>query len=73
VRDAGRMTVRTDILHRAMRLEDVRKGIAILQAERGDEWLRFVGIKFPLDGGVEGGRMSEPYRLVPGEQNDPTY
>ncbi len=73
VRDAGRMTVRTDILYRAMRLEDVRKGITALQAERSDEWLRFVGIKFPLDGGVEGGRMSEPYRLVPGEQNDPTY
>jgi predicted amidohydrolase YtcJ len=27
VRDAGRMTVRTDILYRAMRLDEVRKGI----------------------------------------------
>ena len=28
---------------------------------------------FPLDGGVEGGRMTWPYRLVPGEQTDPNY
>ena len=73
LRDSGRMTVRTDVLYRAMRLDDVKKGIAALQAERSDDMLRFVGIKFPLDGGVEGGRMSEPYRLVPGEQNDPAY
>jgi len=35
--------------------------------------LRFVGIKFPLDGGVEGGRMTWPYRLVPGEQTNAAY
>jgi predicted amidohydrolase YtcJ len=35
--------------------------------------LRFVGIKFPLDGGVEGGRMTWPYRIVPGEQTDAAY
>ena len=35
--------------------------------------LRFVGIKYPLDGGVEGGRMSWPYRLVPGEQTNAAY
>jgi hypothetical protein len=51
----------------------VRRGVAALQAERNDDWLRFVGVKFPLDGGVEGGRMSQPYRVVPGEQNDPAY
>ena len=73
LRDAGQMTVRTDVLYRAMRLEDVKKGVAAVKAERNDEWLRFVGIKFPLDGGVEGGRMTQPYRLVPGEQNDPAY
>lgn len=33
-----------------------------IEAERSDEILRFVGIKFPLDGGVEGGRI---FRALP--------
>jgi predicted amidohydrolase YtcJ len=73
VHDAGEMTVRTDILYRAMRKTDVAKGIAALTAQKSSDMLRFVGIKFPLDGGVEGGRMSWPYRIVPGEQTDPGY
>jgi predicted amidohydrolase YtcJ len=73
VHDAGEMTVRTDILYRAMRKSDVAKGIAALTAQKNSDMLRFVGIKFPLDGGVEGGRMSWPYRIVPGEQTDPGY
>ena len=71
VHDAGEMTVRTDVLYRAMRKADVEKGIAALKAQQNSDMLRFVGIKFPLDGGVEGGRMSWPYRIVPGEQTDP--
>jgi predicted amidohydrolase YtcJ len=35
--------------------------------------LRFVGIKIPLDGGVEGARMYSPFRIVPGEQPDAAY
>jgi len=73
VRDAGEMTVRTDVLFRAIRKGDVEKGIAAIKAQKNDDMLRFVGIKFPLDGGVEGGRMSWPYRLVPGEQTDSNY
>ena len=73
VHDAGEMTVRTDVLYRAMRKADVEKGIAAIKAEKNDDMLRFVGIKFPLDGGVEGGRMTWPYRIVPGEQTDPAY
>jgi hypothetical protein len=30
-----------------MRLDEVRKGIAALQAERGDDWLRFRGHQVP--------------------------
>ena len=71
--DAGEMTVRTDVLYRAMRKAEVEKGIAALKAEKNSDMLRFVGIKFLLDGGVEGGRMSWPYRLVPGEQTDTAY
>lgn len=73
VHDAGEMTVRTDVLYRAMRKADVEKGIAALKAQKNSDMLRFVGIKFPLDGGVEGGRMTWPYRLVPGEQTDASY
>ena len=71
--DAGEMTVRTDVLYRALRKAEVEKGIAAIKAEKNSDMLRFVGIKFPLDGGVEGGRMSWPYRLVPGEQTNAAY
>jgi predicted amidohydrolase YtcJ len=71
--DAGEMTVRTDVLYRALRRNEVEKGLAILKAQPSDDMLRFVGIKFLLDGGVEGGRMNWPYRIVPGEQTDPSY
>jgi predicted amidohydrolase YtcJ len=71
--DAGEMTVRTDVLYRALRRNEVEKGIAALKAQSNDDMLRFTGIKFLLDGGVEGGRMNWPYRLVPGEQTDPSY
>jgi predicted amidohydrolase YtcJ len=73
VHDAGEMTTRTDVLYRALRKADVEKGIAALKAQKNSDMLRFVGIKFPLDGGVEGGRMTWPYRIVPGEQTDATY
>jgi predicted amidohydrolase YtcJ len=73
VHDAGEMTVRTDVLFRAMRKAEVAKGIDVIRAQTNSDMLRFVGIKFPLDGGVEGGRMSWPYRLVQGEQTDPNY
>jgi predicted amidohydrolase YtcJ len=73
VHDAGMMTVRTDVLYRAMRKADVEKGIAALRAQKNSDMLRFIGIKYPLDGGVEGGRMLAPYRIVPGEQTDPNY
>ena len=73
VHDSGQMTVRTDVLYRAIRKADVEKGIAAIKSQTNSDTLRFVGIKFPLDGGVEGGRMSFPYRLVPGEQTNPDY
>ena len=67
------MTVRTDVLYRAMRKAEVEKGIAAIKAQKNSDMLRFVGIKFPLDGGVEGGRMTWPYRIVPGEQTNAAY
>ena len=72
MREAGNMSVRTDLLYRAITPEQVRKGLAF-KSMKNDDMLRFVGFKFPLDGGVEGARMREPYRIVPGEQPDKDY
>src|SRR5438270_10100258 len=55
LRQAGEMTVRTDVLYRALKKSEVEKGIAAIKAQKNDDMLRFVGIKFLLDGGVEGG------------------
>lgn len=68
LRESGEMTVRTDLLYYARDQAETEKGIAAMQAEASDDMLRFAGIKFMLDGGVEGARLREPYRIVPGEQ-----
>jgi predicted amidohydrolase YtcJ len=73
VHTAGEMTVRTDVLYRALTKAQVEKGIAAIREQDSSDMLRFPGIKVPLDGGVEGGRMYWPYRIVPGEQPDPAY
>src|SRR5262245_23796373 len=73
VHDAGEMTVRTDVLYRATTRQQFERGIAAVKAQPNSDMLRFPGIKVPLDGGVEGGRMSWPYRIVPGEQLNPNY
>jgi predicted amidohydrolase YtcJ len=73
VHDAGDMTVRTDVLYRALTKQQFERGIAAVKAQKNSDMLRFPGIKVPLDGGVEGGRMSWPYRIVPGEQVNPNY
>jgi predicted amidohydrolase YtcJ len=73
LRDDDEITVRTDLLYKATDQAETRKGIAALQAETSDDMLRFVGVKFMLDGGVEGGRLREPYLVVPGEQPHADY
>jgi predicted amidohydrolase YtcJ len=72
MREAGVMTIRTDLLYRAMAPDQVKKGLGYASM-RNDDMLRFAGIKFPLDGGVEGARLYQPYRIVPGEQPDADY
>jgi predicted amidohydrolase YtcJ len=39
----------------------------------GDDMLKIGGLKFGMDGGVEGGFFKDPYLIVPGQQNDPNY
>lgn len=69
----GRMTVRTDVLPKVDGLDHTRQALAYVLAQSSDSMLRFPGLKYMLDGGVEGARMHEPYRIVPGEQPDPDY
>lgn len=73
LRDQGAMTVRTWLLWRAATGEQIRRGIAAQQGWPQHPMLRTGGIKWLLDGGVEGGRMNDPYRIVPGEQTNPNY
>jgi len=72
LRDEKALTVRTDLMFRANNLAETEKGVTFADFE-DDAMLRFVGIKFMLDGGVEGALHYEPYQIVPGEQNDPEY
>jgi predicted amidohydrolase YtcJ len=73
LRDTGRMSVRTWLLWRAANREQIARGIAAQAGWPQHPMLRTAGIKVLLDGGVEGGRMNEPYRIVPGEQTNPDY
>ena len=73
LRDAEKITVRTDLLFKADSKEETRKGITVMTKQKSDSMLRFPGIKFMADGGVEGARLREPYQIVPGEQPRPDY
>lgn len=72
LRASGKLTMRTDLLYRANNLADTRRALEFAGFP-GDEMLSFSGVKFMLDGGIEGARLGEPYRLVEGEQHDPDY
>ena len=73
LRDEDAITVRTELLYKAADRPGTERGIAAMRAETSDDMLCFAGIKFMLDGGVEGARLNEPYRIVPGEQPHADY
>ncbi len=72
LRASGKLTMRTDLLYRANNLADTRRALEFA-GFRNDEMLSFSGVKFMLDGGIEGARLGKPYRIVEGEQHDPDY
>jgi predicted amidohydrolase YtcJ len=55
---AGRSTVRYTVLFRVP-LQDLQA--ANLHQGEGDEWVRATGVKMVVDGGFEGGHMTQPY------------
>ncbi len=70
--EAGRMTLRTSIMWWVNGAADIPDALA-RRSYPSDLMLNYTGAKLMLDGGVEGARMSQPYRLVEGEQTDPEY
>ncbi|MEW2508016.1 amidohydrolase [Amycolatopsis sp. NPDC047767] len=69
----GEMTTRAHLLWRIAALADVDAAVAAFKPRTGDDMLRFDGLKYLSDGGVEGGFLRDPYQLVPGEQTSPDY
>lgn len=67
------MTTRVRILQRVSCVDDVSALSSVLAPEFGNDWLRIGGFKYMADGGVEAAYLSEPYRIVEGEQNDPDF
>lgn len=72
--DGGELTTRVQMLARVWTLEDVEAATGKYEPDGVcDDMLCFTGVKFLLDGGVEGARLYEPYLVVDGEQPDPEY
>jgi len=67
----GNATVRTDALVRVYDADDVRD--ADFFSGFGGGRLKVGGVKYMLDGGVEGARLAEPYRVVEGVQEEDDY
>jgi len=66
VHDAGKLTLRYIVylpgfgVRDPQRIRDMIVNSGLKQDE-GDDWLRIGGVKLGVDGGFEGGHMSEPY------------
>ncbi|MCI2421655.1 amidohydrolase [Saccharopolyspora sp. K220] len=69
----GELTTRAHLLWRIASLADVDAAVGAFQPRAGDDLLRFDGLKYLSDGGVEGGFLRDPYQIVPGEQPSPGY
>lgn len=63
LRDTGKATLRYNILFRPRNLADFQASIvdAGIKQGEGDEWVKVWGIKAGVDGGFEGGLMTQPY------------
>ncbi|WP_299360371.1 amidohydrolase family protein [uncultured Paracoccus sp.] len=73
LRQSGDLTVRTSLLYRIAGAEDARAFVETYDRDFSDDMLSIDGVKYLLDGGVEGAYLNEPYQLVEGEQTDPEF
>lgn len=73
LRRTGKLQLRVSALLFARSLVDMQKLTPDIAAFANDDRLRVAGFKSGLDGGVEGAYLHAPYRIVPGEQEDPTF
>ena len=69
----GDATVRVDALIWTYELSDVTDFSAHYARDFGTDMLKVGGVKYMLDGGVEGAKLREPYEVVAGVQEDPDY
>jgi predicted amidohydrolase YtcJ len=74
IEESGEATLRSYLLFRFWNLADVERVIV----EYGDfnktrKLVRFLGMKYAIDGGIEGAFLNEPYCVVPGEQERENY
>lgn len=73
LRADGDITVRTHALYRMQSEADVDAFLEKYRPGQGDDLFRIDGVKYLLDGGVEGAYLNAPYQIVEGEQPDPEY
>src|SRR5690606_30459049 len=59
--DADELTVRTHALYRIRSEEDVDTFLKEYTPSKGDDMFSIDGVKYLLDGGVEGAYLNEPY------------
>ncbi|WP_198174102.1 amidohydrolase [Mesorhizobium xinjiangense] len=71
--EAGEMSVRTHMLYRIQGMEGAQHFVDTYDRSGNDGMLSIDGVKYLLDGGVEGARLYKPYQVVEGEQPDPNY
>ncbi|NHN42906.1 amidohydrolase [Halorubellus sp. JP-L1] len=69
----GDPTVRTNMYVRVYEPDDVRDAGSYFHTGFGNEMLKVGGVKYMLDGGVEGARLSDPYRVVDEVQEQEDY
>lgn len=69
----GELTLRTDGLIWVYELSDIEEMSAYFGRDFGNEMFKVGGTKYMLDGGVEGAKLTEPYNVVEGVQEQEGY
>jgi predicted amidohydrolase YtcJ len=72
--ESGEATLRSFLLFRFWNLADVERVITeYADFNKTGHLVRFLGMKYAIDGGIEGAYLHEPYCVVPGEQEREDY